>query len=240
MINTLQQAIEIYQQRNSIEFAPKAVLFDMDGVLYNSMIYHTKAWGETMRAEGVDCSDDEFYEHEGRTGFSTINIYYNRAFNRDATPEEIKRIYAKKSDKFTTYPQANPMPYAANLLNYLKGKGYKIVLVTGSGQKTLFDRLDNDYPNIFTPQTMVTAYNVEHGKPHPEPFLKGMEFASSAPTETIVIENAPLGVESASKAGAFTIAINTGPINKDTLYQSGADIVLPSMEVLYQQLKQVI
>ena len=58
----------------------KAVLIDMDGVLYDSMKNHANAWYETISALGIDSTPREFYLYEGRTGASTINLLFQRAF----------------------------------------------------------------------------------------------------------------------------------------------------------------
>ena len=67
----------------------KAVLFDMDGVLFNSMPYHSEAWHQVMKTHGLDLSREEAYMHEGRTGASTINIVFQRELGKEATQEEI-------------------------------------------------------------------------------------------------------------------------------------------------------
>ena len=58
------EAIEAYNNRNGVTLEFKALLSDMDGVLYNSMPFHAKAWAETMQAEGVECEAREFYALE--------------------------------------------------------------------------------------------------------------------------------------------------------------------------------
>lgn len=70
----------------------KAVLFDMDGVLFNSMPYHADAWHKVMERRGLHLSREEAYMHEGRTGAATINIVYQRQYGQDATPELIESI----------------------------------------------------------------------------------------------------------------------------------------------------
>lgn len=74
----------------------KAVLFDMDGVLFNSMPYHSEAWHQVMKTHGLDLSREEAYMHEGRTGASTINIVFQRELGKEATQEEIESIYHEK------------------------------------------------------------------------------------------------------------------------------------------------
>lgn len=205
----------------------KAVLFDMDGVLYDSMPNHAKAWSTAVTEFGLSMSPHEAYLHEGRTGHGTINILAQRHWGRNATTEEMERIYAAKSALFNTCPEPQPMPGAAQLLQSIRSLGLTIVLVTGSAQHSLLTRLAHDFPGIFSAERMVTAFDVKHGKPHPEPYLMGLEKAGVNASEAIVIENAPLGVEAAHAAGIYTIAVNTGPLSPKVLLDAGADIVLP-------------
>ena len=88
---------------------------------------------------------------------------------------------------------------------------------------------------MFHKEKMVTAFDVKHGKPHPEPYLMALKKSGLKPWEVLVVENAPLGVESAASAGLFTIAVNTGPLDAAVLVNSGADIVLDDMENLYEK-----
>lgn len=205
----------------------KAVLFDMDGVLYDSMPNHAKAWSTAVTEFGLSMSPHEAYLHEGRTGHGTINILAQRHWGRNATTEEMERIYAAKSALFNTCPEPQPMPGAAQLLQSIRSLGLTIVLVTGSAQHSLLTRLAHDFHGIFSAERMVTAFDVKHGKPHPEPYLMGLEKAGVSASEAVVIENAPLGVEAAHAAGIYTIAVNTGPLSPKVLLDAGADIVLP-------------
>jgi beta-phosphoglucomutase-like phosphatase (HAD superfamily) len=214
----------------------------MDGVLYDSMPAHAKSWLQAMEEFGVEKSTlEEYYLHEGRTGNSTINLIFNRELGREATPEEIEKIYARKSELFTRYNTGNLIPDAKEVLEAVKSFGLLPVLVTGSGQPSLLDRLDTHFPNTFTRDTMVTAFDVKIGKPHPEPFLMGLEKGGNLlPNQAIAIENAPLGTESAHKAGLFVIAVNTGPLSDKVLQDAGADVVLRSMTELRGKLGEII
>lgn len=216
------------------KFDLKAVLFDMDGVLYDSMKYHANSWYETMSEFGYESTPEEFYLHEGRTGGNTIDILTQRNFGRNATEEEKKNIYSRKSELFTKYNDGDLIPYAKEMLNKVKSIGLKCVLVTGSGQHSLLGKLDQNFPGIFSKDMMVTAFDVKKGKPDPEPYLMGLQKAGNLkPNQAVVVENAPMGVEAASSAGIFTFAINTGPIDPKVLSDAGANIVLPSMEYLF-------
>lgn len=226
-----QQAIKNYLQKHHYkQLELKAVLFDMDGVLFDSMKNHATAWHEAMKQYGMHLSREEAYMHEGRTGAGTINIISMRQRHREATPEEIEKIYHTKSELFNALPQAEQMPGAADLLKKVKADGLLPVLVTGSGQKSLLDRLNHNFPNIFHAQWMVTAFDVKYGKPNPEPYLMGLEKANIKPHEAIVVENAPLGVQAGVAAGIFTVAVNTGPLPDNALTDQGANLLFHSMQ----------
>lgn len=225
-----EQEIATFLRRHHYKcVTPAAALIDMDGTLYDSMPLHAEAWYRMATGLGIECTKEEFYLYEGRTGASTINILFNRAFGRDATPGEIKEYYHLKTVYFNEYPKPGKMPGAAELMNLLRDACIKRVLVTGSGQTSLIERLEADYPGIFTPDMMITGHSVTHGKPHPEPFIKAMQLARVSPSASIVIENAPLGVESGDRAGAFTVAVTTGPIPREEFVKAGAAVIFPSM-----------
>ena len=216
----------------------RAVLFDMDGVLYNSMPYHAKAWHRAMEQFGYDLPEEEVYMHEGRTGTSTVNLVSMRQRGVKESEERIQEIYKVKSDFFNEYPPAEPMPGALSLLRQLKEQGLMILIVTGSGQLSLLDKLNHHFPDIFRRELMVTAFDVKHGKPHPEPYLMGMQKGGLTPDECIVVENAPLGVRAAKAAGLFTVAVNTGPLPDSALLDEGADALFPSMQALSDSWKE--
>ncbi|MEN9919375.1 MAG: hypothetical protein RL662_1811 [Bacteroidota bacterium] len=231
MIGAFQKYLK---QHNYAKFDLKAVLFDMDGVLYDSMKYHAQSWYEAFSEENIHSTLDEFYLHEGRVGSNTINLLMQREQNREATEQEIERIYKRKSELFALYNQGDTIPYAFDMLKSVEAKQLECVLVTGSGQPTLLGKLEDNFPGIFKKNKMVTAFDVKHGKPHPEPYLMGLEKGGNLlANQAIVVENAPMGVESAVAASIFTIAINTGPLDEQVLWNAGANIVLPSMKALW-------
>ena len=240
---------EIHQYLTTHHFAQinlKAVLFDMDGVLFDSMKNHATAWHEAMKQYGMNLSREEAYLHEGRTGASTINIVSQRERGYEASEEEIKNIYQTKSDLFNSLPKATPMPGALEVLNKIKATGLIPMVVTGSGQHSLLDKLNHYFPDIFHRELMVTAFDVKYGKPNPEPYLMALQKAGIKANEAIVIENAPLGVRAGVAAGIFTVALNTGPLPNEVLLQEGANLLFPSMqsfnenwEAFYQGLQTI-
>lgn len=228
----LQQSLTDTTKAQGFPQRLRAVLFDMDGVLYNSMPSHAKAWHRAMAHFGYDLPEQEAYMHEGRTGASTINIVSRRQRGVEESEERIQEIYRVKSQFFNEYPPAEPMPGALKLLRKLQAQGLKILIVTGSGQASLLDRLNHHFPGVFCRDLMVTAFDVQRGKPDPEPYLMGLQKGGLRAEECVVVENAPLGVRAAKAAGIFTIAVNTGPLPDEALINEGADLLLPSMQTL--------
>ena len=218
----------------------RAYFFDMDGVLFNSMPHHAIAWEEVMKEHDLPFTAYDCYLNEGRTGESVIREAMWKARNRDATPDEIKQIYTEKSERFNLLAQQAGgtvvIDGVAEVLRYVQSTGSQIWVVTGSGMRSLLDNLNNALPPVFQRDRMITAFDVTHGKPDPEPYLKAWERSGLQKEQCFVIENAPLGIRSGKAAGLTVYAVNTGILTREDLAQ--ADQVFDSMEELLEFLKQ--
>ena len=218
----------------------RAYFFDMDGVLFNSMPHHAIAWEEVMKEHDLPFTAYDCYLNEGRTGESVIREAMWKARNRDATPDEIKQIYTEKSNRFNLLAQQAGgtvvIDGVAEVLRYVQSTGSQIWVVTGSGMRSLLDNLNNALPPVFQHDRMITAFDVTHGKPDPEPYLKAWERSGLKKEQCFVIENAPLGIRSGKAAGLTVYAVNTGILTREDLAQ--ADQVFDSMAELLEFLKQ--
>lgn len=208
-------------------FSPKAVLFDMDGVLYDSMPNHAYSWHTSMTSFGLDMTPEDAYKYEGMRGVETIRLMAREQWGRELTWEEAQRMYDEKSRIFSTRPEAKVMDGVQALQRKIKADGLKIVVVTGSGQRSLLGKLIAEFDGLVSPELIVS--DVSRGKPEPEPYLKGMEKAGVEPWEAIVVENAPLGVRAGVAARIFTVAVNTGPLPDNMLADEGANIIFSRM-----------
>lgn len=215
----------------------KAFFFDMDGVLFDSMPNHAIAWEKIMTKRGLNFTARDCYINEGRTGQDVIHECFVRERHQEPTAEEISEIYAEKCKEFAQMGDAKPVEGIMEVLTFLKSKGADIWIVTGSGQKTLFDKLDRAFNHIFVREKMITAFDVTNGKPNPEPYLKAWERSGFHKEDCCVIENAPLGIIAGKGAGLFTIGVNTGILTTDDLKNAGADVVLNNMQELLLWLK---
>ncbi len=217
---------------------PKAVFFDQDGVLFDSMPFHAKAWEKAMAENGLPFTAEQTYRNEGRTGASVVTEAYRLVHGIDAPQEVIEAVYAAKSayfNRLTGGKLPNLIPGIREVLDYLHDKGVQCWVVTGSGQRSLLDNLQITFPGIFT--GIITAFDVQRGKPDPEPYLKAWERSGFNKSECYVVENAPLGVRAGKAAGLFTIAVNTGILPDSALEAEKADKVFPNMNALLEWLK---
>ena len=226
----MNEAIENYLRKHGFEcFEPKAVLFDMDGVLYDSMPNHAVAWQRSMAVFGLHMTEADAYATEGARGIDTIRRMVREQKGEDIALEQAQEMYDEKTRQFHLMAEAPLMPGILGLMEKIRQQGLRIGVVTGSGQRPLINRLLTDFSDYLDEQHIVTAYDVKRGKPAPDPYLMGMEKVGTAPWQTVIVENAPLGVMAGTASRAFTIAVNTGPLPDNTLTEKGADLLFAKM-----------
>lgn len=226
-----QLAIRKYLERHGFEaLSPKAVLFDMDGVLYDSMPNHAIAWQQSMAQFGIQMTAEDAYSTEGARGVDTIRQMVKKQQGRDIDEGEAQQMYDVKSRIFHELPEAPMMPGIMDLMRQIQADDIQIGIVTGSGQRPLIQRILKDFKAFVDEAHITTAYDVRHGKPHPDPYLIGLKKAGNLkPYEAIVVENAPLGIRAGVAAKIFTIAVNTGPLPAQVLLDANADLLFPTM-----------
>ena len=227
-------AIKKYLEKHGFEaLCPKAVLFDMDGVLYDSMPNHAIAWQESMAEFGIQMTADDAYATEGARGVDTIQQMVKLQQGRDIDEAEAQRMYDVKSRIFHALPETPVMPGILDLMRQIHESGKQIGVVTGSGQRPLIKRILKDFGDYVDEAHITTAYDVRYGKPKADPYLMGLRKAGLLhPWEAVVIENAPLGVKAGVAARIFTIAVNTGPLADQVLLSAGADLLFSTMPEL--------
>ena len=188
----MEEIIHQYLERHGFgQFCPKAVLFDMDGVIYDSMPNHSTSWHDSMAAFGLDMPYEGAYEYEGMRGVETIKTLARAQWNRELTDDEASTMYAHKAEVFANQCKLTPaqiMPGIKTLMEQIKADGLKICVVTGSAQHALLDKLLIDFDGLLREELIVTAFDVKHGKPNPEPYLIGMRKCGTEPYETIVVD----------------------------------------------------
>lgn len=229
-----EQEVKSYLENLGFDsFQPQAVLFDMDGVLYDSMPNHARCWQEAMAKFGLKMTAADVYATEGMRGVETIRLMVKAQQGRDISEDEAQMMYDEKARLFGLLPKAPIMDGVLGLMEKIKTAGMRIVVVTGSGQRPLIERLQHDFKGFVTADKIVSAYDVTRGKPAPDPYLMGLQKAGNLqPWQGVVVENAPMGVRAGVAAKIFTIAVNSGPLPNAALAGEGANIVFDRMTQL--------
>lgn len=237
---TYKENINQYLIRHGFEaFHPKAVLFDMDGVLYDSMPHHVIAWHDSMEKYGIIMTEEDVYATEGARGIDTIRQMVKNQKGIDISLDEAQRMYDLKSNLFHAMGDPAIFDGVIDFMQKIRKKGMVIGVVTGSGQKPLIHRLMNDFGEFLDERHIVTAYDVEKGKPNPDPYLMGLRKCGNLqPWEGIVVENAPLGVQAGVAARCFTIAVNSGPLPDEKL--ADADVIFHRMTELADVFERIV
>jgi len=219
----------------------KCVLFDMDGVLYDTMKVHSSVWVAVAKSFGIDITERDVYATEGMMGKRAAQYFFRKGYGREATEAEWRPMFEAKREKVHSFGRMPLMPGAIDVVKKVVECGVRASVVTGSAQQSIFDNIWEDFPGLFYQEGIVTAYDVKTGKPDPEPYLMGMKKAGGfLPEETLIIENAPFGIQSGKAAGCTVLAVNTGVLDDSDLYDSGADIVFPSMTALSKEIENYL
>jgi sugar-phosphatase len=178
-------------------FHCSAILFDLDGVLVDSTRSVERQWRAWAREQGIDEERVMAIAH----GVRTIEVIRAVAPHLDAEAEVRKLESREAADR----DGEAVMPGAVDLVLAIP-EGRWCVVTSGT-RHLASTRLR--LAGIPVPEVLVTADDVEYGKPHPEPYLKGAELLGMKPEECLVIEDAPAGIQSAHAGGMKAIAVTS-------------------------------
>lgn len=217
----------------------EAVIFDLDGVLVDSMPYHWAAYQRVMAQEGLEIDRDEVYMLEG-LGTPDVLRTVSEKRGWGLSPERIQEIAARRREIFYQIYRHDVFPEVPETLSWLQGAGYRLGVVSGATERSLQvclneQRIGGD--GLCLGQWLplvVSGTSVERGKPFPDPYLKALERLRLAGRQVLVVENAPAGIAAAKTAGCHCVALET------TLPASllqGADWVLADHAVLLRLLQ---
>jgi mannitol-1-/sugar-/sorbitol-6-phosphatase len=188
----------------------KAVLFDMDGVLVDSTPAVARVWRWWAQRHGFDPNTVVRQAHGRPNSETTRELLPNGDYAAE-TREVERRELEDISDVVA-------LPGAVELLGALPRDHWTIV--TSATRELAKVRLRA--AGLPVPKSLVTASDLTHGKPHPEPYEKGAAVLRTAASECLVVEDAPSGVRSGKAAGARVLALRT-TMPDDELLRAGAD-----------------
>lgn len=195
------------------EISCAALLFDLDGVLINSTPAVARVWRRWALEHGFNPEEVVARAH-GRPSLTTVREYLPNA-DHAAENKEVERREIEDLEGVV------PLPGALDLLASLPPDRWTIV--TSCTRPLAEVRIKA--AGLPLPQKMITANDIQHGKPGPEPYLKGAAVLGFSPQDCIVLEDVPAGVRSGKSAGARVIAFTT-TVPAPALKESGADWIL--------------
>ncbi|MGV7927682.1 MAG: HAD family hydrolase [Spirochaetota bacterium] len=200
----------------------RSVLFDMDGVIVDSMRQHAECWIRVFDEYGVKLSIEDIFLREGMSGIGSIIDIFRSKGQEIPSSDVMKKLQERKLELFERHP-IKVYPEVRGILDFLAEKGIVLGLVTGSLKRSVHHVLPESIRERFA--SIVTVDDIENGKPHPEPYLKALKQVGFRPEEVLVIENAPLGILSAKAAGLRCFALTT---TLEAGMLANADRVFPS------------
>ncbi len=204
----------------------KAVLFDLDGVITDTMGLHYEAYRQAFEKYGIHVTPLEIYRTEGMPSMEVGKAIVKEKGAR-ISDEQLKKLIDDKREIYRALAakEAKTFPGVPETLRMLRENGIKLALITGSNSKSVAGVIKKvGLEGAF--DAIVTGDDTDRGKPYPDPYQKGMEKLGVTPDKCVVVENAPLGIQSAKAAGAgYVIGVTTTLPEK---YLDGADDVMRS------------
>jgi beta-phosphoglucomutase len=182
------------------------VLFDLDGVIVDTLHYHYLAWKHMFGQRGGAVSEQTVLLHEGRNSREILPILMQEAGVAIPAKEQAEFIEEKRA-YYRSIVQKKQYPGAFEVIDELKARGFKTALVTACALKNMQHSLTEEQQSHF--DFIITGDEVPRAKPFPDPYLTAARQLKLQPEQCVVIENAPLGVEAAKNAAMHCIAIET-------------------------------
>jgi beta-phosphoglucomutase len=202
----------------------RSILFDMDGVILDSMPYHVRSWQEALNERGFSVSAELLYLHEGAIDLNTAAAIF-RGNNRFIDADVFREILERQMEIFATRYQSliKPFPAVLQILKRLREAGLQLALVTSSHSEILKKVLPPEIKSHM--DHIVTGDKVSRRKPFPDPFLTALSALDQSSNTCLVVENAPAGIMSAKAAFLHCVALTTTLPEE---YLSEADAVFNS------------
>ena len=190
----------------------KACLFDLDGVLVDTAVYHFKAWRKLANHLGFDFTEAQNEQLKGISRVESLNKILAWG-NVEKTEDEKQQLATEKNEWYVAMiskmTPAEVLPGTVDFLTAIKKAGYKIALGSASKNSALI--LERTQIAHFF-EEIVDGNLVSKSKPDPEVFLKGATLLEVQPSECVVFEDAVAGVEAAKRAGMKAIGIGSAEV----------------------------
>jgi len=199
-----------------------AVIFDLDGVVVNTVPIHFAAWKKMFSEYGKIFNFEDYKKKVDGIPRSDGA----RAILTDLSEEELLRAATKKQSYFLEELSKSEVPVydtTVNFIKQLRSAERKVAIISSSKNCSMILKKTGLYPLI---DVEVNGNDVKHGKPAPDVFLTASSQLGIEPRGCIVVEDAVLGVKAAKSAGMFCIGIDR---HGDTSRLKEANIIVKDM-----------
>lgn len=205
---------------------PLLAIFDHDGVLVDSLDFHSKAWVEFGNRQNLPIDHAFVRDTFGLTNYTIFERIFGRTLPRDEAQAlgELKEICYRELAR----GQIELMAGVHDLLNTLTTHDFSLAIGSSGSRPNLFLTIEScGLEDRF--KSIVGLEDIQNGKPDPEVFLKAAERAGVDPRNCVVFEDAVFGIEAAKAAGMHAVGVGTtNPLN--VLTDAGADDVVMTLE----------
>ncbi len=191
----------------------KAVIFDMDGLMFDTETLYNMAWTYAGQKHGYEI-DAKVLDPMRGVNQETVRRLFREAFGEDFDFFEIRKSRVEYMERYISEHGLPHKPGLTELLGYLKDKGYQIALATSTSRETALEYLEMEQVRDYF-EVIVCGDMVKNSKPDPEIYLKAVSQLGRSPKECVVLEDSPNGILSGYQAGCRVIMIpdclNPGP-----------------------------
>lgn len=199
----------------------KGLIFDLDGVVVNTAVYHFQAWNRLANSLGFEFTEEDNERLKGVSRMESLNILLEIGGLTLPTKEKLRLASVKNEwyKEFINQMTASEiLPGVTNFIDLVKSHGYQTALGTASRNAPLIlERIGMQK----TFDAIIDGNQVTKAKPDPEVFLKASAALNLEPSQCVVFEDAIAGLEAAHRAGMKCIGVG----DQKTLTE--ADRVIP-------------
>jgi beta-phosphoglucomutase len=188
----------------------EGLIFDLDGVLVNSMPTHFQAWKAAFaKVAGIEIAERDVYLLEGMRGIELIEkIFEQKNFSERSLS---RKVHDEKAQIFKEIRSSEPFEGVREMI---AGMECSKAVVSGSTKNDVETILEEAFGRDNF-DAIITADDIEKGKPDPSAFLEALERIKVSPKDAVVVENAPLGVMAANNAGiGCYLVLNNTPLSR--------------------------
>ena len=210
----------------------RAVLWDMDGTLIDSEEFHWISWRDATAKEGLAITRDQFLSSFGQRNDSIVPRWLGAA----STPQWVERISNAKEELYRDLIRKHgmsPLPGVSDWVRRLHEEGW-LQAIASAAPRPNIEVVVESLKAAHYFQAIVSAEDVQKGKPDPEVYLLAASRVGASPDRSIVVEDAAAGVEAARSAGMRSIGVSRNGKHLP------ADVVVQSLDLLDTDAFQIL